>query len=61
MFQIQGGAYFRADLKCLAHFFVRCFIALQNFKKFGWVYKPFKNVFRIYVFPNKNPFSQEKF
>ena len=51
MFQIQRGAYFRADLKCLAHKiwtlksnfklidrkFVRCFIALQNFKKFGRV------------------------
>ena len=49
MFQIQGDAYFRTDLKRLAHNilrlksnfklvgrkFVRCFIALQNFKKFG--------------------------
>ena len=51
MFQIQGCAYFRTDLKRLAHKilmlkrnfklvgrkFVRCFIALQNFKKFGRV------------------------
>ena len=51
MFQIQGDAYFRTNLKRLAHKilmlksnfksvgrkFVRCFIALQNFKKFGRV------------------------
>ena len=51
MFQIQGDVYFRTDLKRLAHKilmlrsnfklvgrkFVRCFIALQNFKKFGRV------------------------
>ena len=51
MFQIQGSAYFRTDLKWLAHKiwmlksnfklvgrkFVRCFIALQNFKKLGRV------------------------
>ena len=51
IFEIQGDAYFRTDLKQLAHKilmfksnfklvgrkFVRCFIALQNFKKFGRV------------------------
>ena len=51
MFQIQGHAYFRTDLKRLAHKilmlksnfklvgrkFVRFFIALQNFKKFARV------------------------
>ena len=51
MFQIQRDAYFRTDLKRLAHKilmlksnfklvgrkFVRFFIALQNFKKFGRV------------------------
>ena len=49
MFQIQGDAYFRTNLKRFAHKIlmlksnfklvgrkvVRCFIALQNFKKFG--------------------------
>ena len=49
--QIQGDAYFRTNFKRLAHKilmlksnfklvgrkFVRCFIALQNFKKFGRV------------------------
>ena len=48
---MQGGAYFRTNLKWLAHKiwmlksnfnlvvrkFVRCFIAVQNFKKFGRV------------------------
>ena len=51
MFQIQGDVYFQTDLMQLAHKiltlkssfklvgrkFVRCFIALQNFKKFGRV------------------------
>ena len=51
MFQIQGKRIFLTDLKRLAHKilmlksnfklagrkFVRCFIALQNFKKFGRV------------------------
>ena len=50
-FRIQGGAYFQTNLKWLAHKiwmlksnfklvvrkFVRCFIAVQNFKKFGRV------------------------
>ena len=49
MFKLQGGAYFRTDLKWLAQKiwmlesnfglvgrkFVKCFIALQNFKTFG--------------------------
>ena len=56
MFLIQGGGYFQTDLKWLAHKiwmlksdfklvvqkFVRCFIAVQNFKKFGLGSKPFK-------------------
>ena len=51
VFRIQGGAYFQTSLKWLAHKmcmlkinfklvvrkFVRCFIAVQNFKKFGRV------------------------
>ena len=51
MFRIQGGAYFQTNLKRLAHKiwmlksnfklvarkFIRCFIAVQNFKKFGRV------------------------
>ena len=51
VFRIQGGAYFRTNLKWFAHKiwmlksnfmvvvrkFVRCFIAVQNFKKFGRV------------------------
>ena len=51
MFQIQGDAYFRTNLKRLAHKilmlksnfklvgrkFIRCVIALENFKKFGQV------------------------
>ena len=50
-FKSNGNAYFQTDLKRLAHKilmlksnfklvgrkFIRCFIALQNFKKFGRV------------------------
>ena len=51
VFRIQGGAYFPTNLNWLEHKiwmlksnfklvvrkFVRCFIAVQNFKKFGRV------------------------
>ena len=71
MFQIQGDAYFRKDLKRLAHKilmlksnfelvgrkFVRCFIALQNSKPES---KPFKTSCQ-FVLLNKNKFFVEKF
>ena len=74
MFQIQGDAYFRTDLKQLAHKilmfksnfklvgqkFVRCFIALQNFKKFGRL-SALQTVLQICIFRNKNQFFLEKF
>ena len=70
VFRIQGGAHFQTNLKWLAHKiwmlksnfklvvrkFVRCFIAVQNFKKFGRVLA-LQNVLRIHIFPNKNRFS----
>ena len=51
MFKTQGVANFRTDLKWLPHKiwmfktnfklvgwkFAKCFIAVQNFKKFAWV------------------------
>ena len=46
--------------KLVGRKFVRCFIALQNFKKNGRVYA-IQNVLRICIFLNKNQFSLEKF
>ena len=34
--------------------YVRCFIAVPNFKKFDWV-QAHQNVVRTYIFLNKNP------
>ena len=70
VFQIQGGAYFRTNLKWLAH---KTWMLNSNFKlvarTFSGVlllwkisrnlveFKPFKTSLQIYIFQNKNRFS----
>ena len=71
MFKIQGvrifgyfghsfGFILKSNFKLVGRKFFRCFIVVQSFKKFSRV-KALRNDLRIYIFPDKNRFTLEKF